>query len=52
MPMHQEDAMKQSVLVIGLGRFGTAAARELMALGHEVLASIATRPESTTSRPT
>ena len=29
--------MKQSVLVIGLGRFGTAAARELMALGHEVL---------------
>jgi trk system potassium uptake protein TrkA len=30
--------MKQSVLVIGLGRFGTAAARELMALGHEVLA--------------
>ena len=30
--------MKQSVLVIGLGRFGAAAARELMALGHEVLA--------------
>ena len=30
--------MKQSVLVIGLGRFGSAAARELMALGHEVLA--------------
>jgi trk system potassium uptake protein len=30
--------MKQSVLVIGLGRFGTAAARELTALGHEVLA--------------
>jgi trk system potassium uptake protein len=30
--------MKQSVLVIGLGRFGTAAARELMAIGHEVLA--------------
>ncbi|HET9520836.1 MAG TPA: TrkA family potassium uptake protein [Candidatus Limnocylindrales bacterium] len=29
--------MKQSVLVIGLGRFGSAAARELMALGHEVL---------------
>jgi trk system potassium uptake protein TrkA len=29
--------MKQSVLVIGLGRFGTAAARELMSLGHEVL---------------
>ena len=30
--------MKNSVLVIGLGRFGMAAARELMALGHEVLA--------------
>jgi len=30
--------MKHSVLVIGLGRFGTAAARELSALGHEVLA--------------
>lgn len=30
--------MKQSVLVIGLGRFGSAAARELMSLGHEVLA--------------
>ncbi|HVL53410.1 MAG TPA: TrkA family potassium uptake protein [Vitreimonas sp.] len=30
--------MKQSVLVIGLGRFGTAAVRELMLLGHEVLA--------------
>ena len=30
--------MKQSVLVIGLGRFGTAAARELMAIGHDVLA--------------
>ena len=30
--------MHTSVLVIGLGRFGTAAARELMALGHEVLA--------------
>lgn len=29
--------MKQSVLVIGLGRFGSAAAHELMALGHEVL---------------
>jgi trk system potassium uptake protein len=29
--------MKQSVLVIGLGRFGSAAAKELMALGHEVL---------------
>ena len=27
-----------TVLVIGLGRFGTAAAQELMALGHEVLA--------------
>ena len=31
-------AMKPSVLVVGLGRFGTAAALELMALGHEVLA--------------
>jgi trk system potassium uptake protein TrkA len=31
--------MKHSVLVIGLGRFGSAAAREMMALGHEVLAS-------------
>jgi trk system potassium uptake protein len=30
--------MKHSVLVIGLGRFGTSAARELTALGHEVLA--------------
>ena len=30
--------MKHSVLVIGLGRFGTAAAEELVALGHEVLA--------------
>jgi trk system potassium uptake protein len=30
--------MKHSVLVVGLGRFGTAAARELTALGHEVLA--------------
>ena len=30
--------MKHSVLVVGLGRFGSAAARELMALGHEVLA--------------
>lgn len=29
--------MKHSVLVIGLGRFGSAAARELMSLGHEVL---------------
>ena len=30
--------MKHSVLVIGLGRFGTAAVVELMRLGHEVLA--------------
>jgi trk system potassium uptake protein len=30
--------MKQSVLVIGLGRFGASAARELMRLGHDVLA--------------
>ncbi|MDF2734327.1 MAG: TrkA-N domain protein [Chloroflexota bacterium] len=30
--------MKPSVLVVGLGRFGTATALELMALGHEVLA--------------
>jgi trk system potassium uptake protein TrkA len=30
--------MKHSVLVIGLGRFGSAAALELMALGHEVMA--------------
>lgn len=30
--------MKHAVMVIGLGRFGSAAARELMALGHEVLA--------------
>ena len=30
--------MKHSVLVIGLGRFGTSAVRELMRLGHEVLA--------------
>jgi trk system potassium uptake protein TrkA len=30
--------MKHQVLVIGLGRFGGAAARELAALGHEVLA--------------
>jgi trk system potassium uptake protein len=29
--------VKHSVLVIGLGRFGTSAARELMRLGHEVL---------------
>ena len=30
--------MTRSVLVVGLGRFGTAAALELMRLGHEVLA--------------
>ena len=30
--------MKHSIIVIGLGRFGSAAARELMQLGHEVLA--------------
>jgi trk system potassium uptake protein len=30
--------MKQSVLVIGLGRFGSSAALELMRLGHDVLA--------------
>ena len=30
--------MGHSVLVVGLGRFGAAAALELMALGHEVLA--------------
>lgn len=30
--------MKLQVVVIGLGRFGSAAARELHALGHEVLA--------------
>ncbi|HKF84159.1 MAG TPA: TrkA family potassium uptake protein [Candidatus Limnocylindrales bacterium] len=30
--------MKTSILVIGLGRFGESAARELMSLGHEVLA--------------
>lgn len=29
--------MKTSVLVIGLGRFGSAAARELEKIGHEVL---------------
>ena len=30
--------MKLQVIVIGLGRFGSAAARELHRLGHEVLA--------------
>lgn len=30
--------MKSSILVVGLGRFGAAAARELEQLGHEVLA--------------
>lgn len=30
--------MKRSVIVIGLGAFGLAAARELASLGHEVLA--------------
>ena len=30
--------MKQQVMVVGLGRFGSAVARELAALGHEVLA--------------
>jgi len=30
--------MKHAVLVIGLGSFGSAAARELMKIGHEVLA--------------
>jgi trk system potassium uptake protein TrkA len=30
--------MKTSVIVIGLGRFGASAARELMRVGHEVLA--------------
>lgn len=30
--------MKHQVIVIGLGRFGSAAARELHKLGHEVLA--------------
>ena len=30
--------MKASILVVGLGRFGAAAALELEALGHEVLA--------------
>jgi trk system potassium uptake protein len=36
--MERRWQMKHSVVVIGLGRFGGAAARELMALGHEVLA--------------
>ncbi|HUG47171.1 MAG TPA: TrkA family potassium uptake protein [Candidatus Limnocylindria bacterium] len=30
--------MRQQVLVLGLGRFGSAVARELHALGHEVMA--------------
>ena len=30
--------MKQQVIVVGLGRFGSAVARELHVLGHEVLA--------------
>jgi trk system potassium uptake protein TrkA len=30
--------MGQQVIVVGLGRFGSAAARELHALGHEVMA--------------
>jgi trk system potassium uptake protein TrkA len=30
--------MKASILVVGIGRFGAAAARELETLGHEVLA--------------
>jgi len=30
--------MKESIIVVGLGRFGTAAASEMMVLGHEVLA--------------
>lgn len=30
--------MQHSVLVIGIGRFGASAARELMRLGHDVLA--------------
>jgi trk system potassium uptake protein len=30
--------MREQVMVVGLGRFGSAAARELHALGHEVLA--------------
>ena len=43
--------MKPAVLVVGLGRFGTAAALELMALGHEVLALDHDEAWSTTSRP-
>ncbi len=42
--------MKPSVLVVGLGRFGTAAALELMALGHEVLA-LAARARPVPYRP-
>lgn len=30
--------MKEQVIVVGLGRFGSAVAREIEALGHEVLA--------------
>ena len=30
--------MKQQVLVVGLGRFGSSVARELHLLGHEVMA--------------
>ena len=30
--------MKQQILVVGLGRFGSSVARELHALGHEVMA--------------
>ena len=43
--------MKHSVLVVGLGRFGTAAALELMALGHEVLAVDIGRGERSTRSP-
>lgn len=31
--------MKEQVIVVGLGRFGASAAREIEALGHEVLAT-------------
>lgn len=31
--------MKEQVIVVGLGRFGASAAREMEALGHEVLAT-------------